>query len=225
MLKRADSYEIMRAEDVGQDSSNQIRLGRHSGRAGFFGRLVQLGLEFQSHERDRLYERFMLLADQKREVYDEDLRNLVQNNQRPVSKPHFRLQRIAVNMDSNGEPQASVEIVHAKTDATVQRGASGDGPVDALYRAINQAVGSAHELANYTIRSVTEGADAVGEVTVLVSHAGAYFRGTAQSTDVLHSSAAAYIDALNQLEAYREDEESQRFVGDGIMNSFDGTFA
>lgn len=225
VLKRADSYEIMRAEDVGQDHSSQIRLGRHSGRAGFFGRLMQLGLDFPSDKKDILYERFMALADQKREVYDEDLRNLVQNNQQTVTRPHFRLHRIAVNMDSHDEPQANVEVIHSKTDAAVQRGASGDGPVDALYRAINQAVGSPHELASYSIRSVTEGADAVGEVTVLVSHSGAFFRGTAQSTDVLHASAAAYLDALNQLEAFREDEESQRFVGNGIMNSFDGTFA
>jgi 2-isopropylmalate synthase len=102
------------------------------------------------------------------------------------------------------------------------RNATGDGPVDALYRAIDDAVGSTHELASYSIRSVTEGADAVGEVTVLIGFTGAYFRGAAKSTDVLYASAAAYIDALNQLEAFRDDEESRQFIASGIMSSFNG---
>ncbi len=225
VLKRADTYEIMRAEDVGQDASHQIRLGRHSGRHGFFGRLSQLGLDVPTDGKEALYQRFIALADQKREVFDEDLKNLVHNNQQPVMKPHFRLERFAVNVDSDQDPQATVEISHVKSGASMHNSATGDGPVDALYRAINKAVGSAHELASYSIRSVSEGADAVGEVTVLVGHAGAFFRGTAQSTDVLYSSAAAYVNALNQLEAFRDDEESKRFVGNGIMNSFDGTFA
>lgn len=225
VLRRADTYEIMRAEDVGQDASHQIRLGRHSGRHGFFGRLAQLGLDVPTDLKETFYQRFITLADHKREVYDQDLKNLVQNHQHSAMKPHFRLKHIAVSVDSNRDPEASVEIVHTKTGESTTRAATGDGPVDALYTAINDAVGSTHELASYSIRSVSEGADAVGEVTVLVSHSGAFFRGTAQSTDVLFSSAAAYVDALNQLESFREDEESKRFVGDGIMNSFDGTIA
>lgn len=225
VLKRADTYEIMRAEDVGQDASHQIRLGRHSGRHGFFGRLEQLGLDVPSDQRDALYQRFITLADQKREVFDQDLKNLIQNHQHADMKPHYRLQRIAVTVDSHRDPEATVEITNTKTGESVTATASGDGPVDALYRAINDSLGLAHELASYSIRSVSEGADAVGEVTVLVSHSGAFFRGTAQSTDVLFSSAAAYVHALNQLEAFREDEESRRFVGNGIMNSFDGTLA
>ena len=225
VLKRADTYEIMRPEDVGQDASHQIRLGRHSGRHGFFGRLQQLGFDIPEEERDALFARFSDLADRKREVFDDDLKNLVLHRHDEMEKVHFRLNHMAVAVNSAREPEAEVDIIYAKSGATMLGKATGDGPVDALYRAINEAIGDTHELASYSIRSVSEGADAVGEVTVLLGHAGAFFRGTAQNTDVLTASASAYIDALNQLEAYREDEESRKFVGHGIMNSFNGFIA
>ena len=225
VLKRSDTYEIMRPEDVGQDASHQIRLGRHSGRHGFFGRLEQLGFDIPETDKDALFARFTDLADRKREVFDDDLKNLVLHSHDDMEKVHFKLNHVAVTVNSARAPEADVEIIYVKSGATLLGKASGDGPVDALYRAINEAVGDTHELASYSIRSVSEGADAVGEVTVLLSHAGAFFRGTAQNTDVLLASASAYIDALNQLEAYREDEESRKFVGHGIMNSFNGFIA
>lgn len=137
----------------------------------------------------------------------------------------YRLSDMAVATGMGTPPEAEVVVYHARTDSKRLHRATGDGPVDALYRAIDHAVGSAHELVSYTIRSVTEGADAVGEVTVLVSDSGAYFRGVARHTDVLQASAHAYIEALNQLEAFRADEENIAFVNQGIMQSFQGGIA
>jgi 2-isopropylmalate synthase len=225
VLKRADTYEIMRAEDVGQTTDGQIRLGRHSGRHGFFSRLQYLRIDIPADERDRLFGRFIELADRKREIYDQDLIHLAANELDHVMKPNYRLNHIRVAVDSSTEPRAEVEIRDARTETTHTASATGDGPVDALYRAIDDAVGTAHELASYSIRSVTEGADAIGEVTVLIGYAGAFFRGSARSTDVLYASAAAYVHALNQLESFRDDEESRQFIADGIMNSFNGETA
>jgi 2-isopropylmalate synthase len=222
VLKRADTYEIMSAEDVGQTTDGQIRLGRHSGRHGFFSRLRFLRIDVPETDRDRLFGRFIELADRKREIYDQDIIHLVANEIESPMKPNYRLNQIRVAVDSTKEPQAEVEIRDARTDETHTASATGDGPVDALYRAIDEAVGSTHELASYSIRSVTEGADAIGEVTVLIGFAGAFFRGSARSTDVLYASAAAYVHALNQLESFREDEESKQFIAAGIMDSFNG---
>jgi 2-isopropylmalate synthase len=222
VLKSRKTYEIMRAEDVGQTSDSQIRLGRHSGRHGFDARLKHLNITIPAAERDQLFKRFIELADRKREIYDQDIMNLVANTADTTMKPHYSLNNIQVAVDSSKGPEARVQITDTRTNEMMVRNATGDGPVDALYRAIDDAVGSTHELASYSIRSVTEGADAVGEVTVLIGFTGAYFRGAAKSTDVLYASAAAYIDALNQLEAFRDDEESRQFIASGIMSSFNG---
>lgn len=224
VLKRRDTYEIMKAEDVGQEPE-QIRLGRHSGRHGLFSRLQKLGYQIAESEKDALYQRFVDLADRKKEIYDQDLLTLINAQGTPMTTTFYRLSDMAVATGMGSAPEAEVVIYHFRTDSKRLHRATGDGPIDALYRAIDHAVGSAHELVSYTIRSVTEGADAVGEVTVLVSDGGAFFRGIARHTDVLQASAQAYIEALNQLEAFRADEENIAFVNQGIMQSFQGGIA
>lgn len=225
VLRRRDTYEIMRAEDVGQ-KAEQIRLGRHSGRHGFFSRLEKLGVTVRDEDRDHLYTQFVELADRKKEIFDEDLLHLVNGKEDGSMQAHFRLETLTVMTGTGRKPEAEVLVHFTRTGETVKQRATGDGPVDAIYRAIDHAVGSAHELSSYTIRSVSEGADAIGEVTVLVSHGGAYFKGWARSTDVLQASADAYVDALNHLEAYRTDErENMAFVTGGIMQSFQGGLA
>lgn len=139
--------------------------------------------------------------------------------------PHYRLDGIWVVVGTGKKPEAEVELFHTRIGELRREKATGDGPVDAIYRAINHAVGSAHDLENYSIRSVSEGADAIGEVTVLVGQGGAFFKGTARNTDVLQASADAYLNALNHLEAYRSEEENLAFVGNGIMRSFHGGVA
>ena len=224
VLKRRDTYEILKAADVGQ-TAEQIRLGRHSGRHGFFSRLERLGLHVEEERKDALYEMFVQLADRKKEIFDEDLIHLVNGNEEHAMNPHYRLDAISVVVGTGKKPEAEVALFHTRIGELRREKATGDGPVDAIYRAINHAVGSAHDLENYSIRSVSEGADAIGEVTVLVGQGGAFFKGTARNTDVLQASADAYLNALNHLEAYRSEEENLAFVGNGIMRSFHGGVA
>ncbi len=224
VLKSRETYEIMRAEDVGQDGEG-IRLGRHSGRHGLFSRLVKLGVHVADDQKEAVYQRFVELADHKKEIFDEDLSYLINAQETPMRTPHYRLDQMHVVSGTGREPQAEVLLYHYATGAACREVATGDGPVDAIYRAIDHATGSAHDLVSYSIRSVTEGADAMGEVTVLISYHGAYFRGIARATDVLQASADAYIEALNQLEAFRAEEGSVAFVTGGIMQSFQGGIA
>jgi len=206
VLQRRDTYEIMRAEDVGQ-LAEQIRLGRHSGRHGFFDRLKKLGIQVPPENQDALYEQFIQLADRKKEIYEQDLLHLVHLGDQVNLNPHFRLENLDVHVGTGHKPEADVTVHFLRTGDTLTHRATGDGPVDSVYRAIDFTVGSAHELFNYSIRSVTEGADAIGEVTVLLSYNSFFFKGVAQHTDVLQASAFAYIDALNHVEAYRLEEE------------------
>ncbi len=219
VLKARETYEIMRAEDVGQDVQ-AIRLGRHSGRHGLFSRMDQLGIRIPPSEKDLIYDEFVRLADRKKEINDTDLFNLVHDYKNVKTEPHYKLESFQVSVGTDKEPEAKVTIRDLKRDEVVEKSATGDGPIDALYRAIDHAVNEGHDLVNYSIRSVSEGADAFGEVSVLISFGGPLFAGKASSTDVIHASAEAYMNALNSLAAHRAEEESIQFVGTGIMQAF-----
>lgn len=224
VLKERTTYEIMRAEDVGQDTNDQIRLGRHSGRHGLFRRLEQLGFDVPEADRPAIYERFVALADRKKEVFDEDLRRLMQTDPSDGGTPptYYHLDHVAVSIVTDDAPKAIVRVRHARGGALREEQATGDGPVEALYRAIDHAVQEAHTLIDYSIRSISEGADAQGEVKVRIRYGENYFDGRASGTDVLQASAAAYVDALNRLAAFRADDSSVEFVANGIMQAFNG---
>lgn len=222
MLKNRDTYEIMRAEDVGQVTES-IRLGRHSGRHGLFSRLEKIGVRILDDQRDTIYHAFVELADRKKEINDIDLYNLVNEHTTTMSTAHYKLEHLAVSVGTDRQPSATVRIEHVRAERTEEKTATGDGPIDALYRAIDHAVNEAHDLVSYNIRSISEGADAFGEVSVLISMGGPCFTGKASSTDVIIASAEAYVMALNSMAAYRADEESIRFVNSGIINAFDGS--
>ena len=220
VLKSRQTYEIMRAEDVGQ-KTEQIRLGRHSGRHGLFSRLEKLGFSVPDEKRDTIYDKFLELADRKKEIFEEDLYRLMrETSQQRGPERHYELAFLDVSVGTDHEPEATVRIRHARSNSATEEVATGDGPVDAIYRAIDHAVDEAHDLVDYTIRSVSEGADAQGEVSVLISYAGANFAGRATHTDVLQASAEAYLDALNRLAAHRADDASVEFVTNGIMQAF-----
>ncbi len=219
VLRRRDTYEIMRAEDVGQQPE-QIRLGRHSGRHGLFSRLEKLGISVPEERREEIYRRFLALADLKKEIYDEDLRRLVEERETNSAAAPFQLIEMHVATGTHRAPEAEVQVYHRSTHTLRVERATGDGPVNAIYKAIDRAIGAAHELISYELRSVTEGADAVGEVTVLICFNGACFRGVAQHTDVLRASAEAYLEAINQLEQFRIEHENLSFVRNGILHSF-----
>ena len=221
VLKSRATYEIMRAEDVGNDGES-IRLGRHSGRHGLFGRLNRLGIHVDEGDRDRVYQEFVALADRKKEVFDEDLRVIAR--QVPAGEPggRYTLEQIHVAVDTGAEPRASVVVKNTRSGLETVFEATGDGPIDALYGAIDGAVGENHDLLSYDIRSVTHGADALGEVTVNIGAGGKRYAGAATNTDVIMASASAYLEALNKLVVYRTDVESVEFVANGIMQSFTG---
>jgi 2-isopropylmalate synthase len=216
VLKRKDTYEIMRPEDVGQDGET-IRLGRHSGRHGLFSRLEKLGYTVTEREGDEVYQRFVELADRKKEIYDEDLMHLVGMVNLANPAQHYVLEGMEVVVNTATKPQATVSIRIGRSEEVRSESATGDGPVDAIYRAIEHAIGSPYELKSYTIRSVTEGQDALGEVTVRVAFAGRYFSGRGTSTDILRASAEAYVDALNHIEMHRT---SDQFVIGAIVDSY-----
>jgi len=236
VLKERTTYEIMSAEDVGQDTE-QIRLGRHSGRHGLFNRLDTLGYEVPESQKSEVYQRFLDLADRKKEVFDEDLEQMMADlgqggDSLPSNgslggaapngaMPAYRLDHFSVSLSSDDEPQVSIRL--QRDDGSVrEEQATGDGPVDALYRALDHAVDQPHTLVDYSIRSITEGADAQGEVDVHVRYGENRFAGTARNTDVIRASAEAYVNALNRLTAAREDAESVEFVQNGIMHTYNG---
>ncbi len=195
MLKDRNTYEIMHPSDVGVPES-RIVLGRHSGRHGLKARLQQLGYQLSDTELDRVYERFLKLADRKKEVYDEDLRSLmgdvVQNGEQTVV-----LERLQVVVGTDSIPTASVRLLVAGTPR--EESATGDGPVDAIFKAIDRATGQPGEVVDYQVRSVTAGRQAMGEVFVRVQYQAQEAHGRGVSTDILEASAHAYLQAINQL--------------------------
>ena len=167
-----------------------------------------------------VYADFVTLADNKKKINDIDLYNLVNQHTTVMSTPHYKLEHLEVSVGSDRKPSATVRVRHLRTNRLEEKVATGDGPIDALYCAIDNAVNDGHDLISYSIRSISEGADAFGEVSVLISFGGPCFSGKATSTDVIQASAEAYMNALNSLAAYRADEESVHFVSKGIMQAF-----
>jgi len=224
VLKLRETYEIMRAQDVGQESE-AIRLGRHSGRHGFFTRVERLGIPFEDEDREDLYARFVELADKKKEIFDDDLVHLVKQGAAVEEQQVYELDSWEVNVGDNQNPRATVQVRNLLTGVVIKKESQGGGPVNALYKAIDRAVGEAHKLTNFEIQAASEGSDALGEVSVTVAFEGKTFDGAASATDVLKASADAYLTALNRLANYKinEGDKSMQFVGDGIISAFEGT--
>ena len=195
MLKEQSTYEIMRPEDVGVDRSHLV-LGKHSGRHALRSRLEELGFQLDDERLGHVFGQFKLLADKKKEVFDEDLRALVDEELEEVPDL-FRLVSFHVSSGTSVIPTATVRLEvggEAVTDA-----ATGDGPIDAVYKAVDRITGIECELADYGIRAITSGTDAMGEVSLQVRSGGMVERGRAASTDILEASARAYLTAVNRV--------------------------
>ena len=218
VLKARETYEIMRAEDVGASLDN-IRLGRHSGRHGLFARLSGMGIEVVEDQRDVVYNRFVALADRKKEVYDADLELIADlNSTGDAERAELSLVGLHVSTATGEAPQAEVTLHDGATGELRVETATGDGPVDAIYRALDAAAGRPHHLETYSIRALTGAADALGEALVVVSDGPLRAQGKATHSDILRASAEAYVEALNGLDA--DDHTEGAFVQDGIMASF-----
>jgi 2-isopropylmalate synthase len=194
-LKQRDTYEIMRPEDVGMAESRVVLTAR-TGRHGLLDRLTKLGHPLSEAELDQAYKRFLLVADKKQEVFDEDLLAILHDEIHPVPAA-FELQYLHIYSGTSAIPTATVKVL---VKGEPREGAAiGDGPVDALCRAIAQVTQTSARLHRYEIRGVTSGTEAMGEVTIQLEERGRRVAGRGASTDVIEASAKAYIDGLNKL--------------------------
>jgi 2-isopropylmalate synthase len=196
-IKNPLTYEIMRPEDVGSPKSAVILTAR-TGRAGLRHRLQELGYTLSKEEIDEVYQRFIQIADRKKEVFDEDLAAIIGSGIRVVEQIYV-LEYLHVASGTGTLPTASVKM-RTKDGAKVAV-ALGDGPVDAAYEAIRQAIGLTPKLEEYSIRAVTSGKEALGEATVRIRENGRTFIGRGVSTDIIEASAKAYVDAINRMVA------------------------
>ena len=178
-----------------------------SGRHALRHHLEKLGYKLSQEELDKAYERFLEVADKKKDVYDEDLRAIVGDELRDVPQK-YQLEYLHAISGTGTVPSATVRIC-LDGDKKVQQSAWGDGPVDASYEAIRKATREKAQVAEYAIRAVTHSSKAQGEVTVLVKDGAAEAKGRGVSTDVVEASAKAYIDALNRLAARQGERRTQ----------------
>jgi 2-isopropylmalate synthase len=204
-LKERQTYEIMRPEDVGIEESRVVLTAR-TGRHGLRDRLQKLGYALSQEDLDQAYQQFLTIADKKQEVFDEDLIAILHDGIHPGGET-YRLEYLHIYSGTSAIPTATVRVRcldlsgRAGTGETeLLDGASiGDGPVDAVCKALSAVTRTAARLVNYEIRSVTSGAEALGEVTVQVEEAGLRVVGRGASTDIIEASARAYLDGLNKL--------------------------
>ena len=195
VLKHRETYEIMKAEDVGWNT-NKLSLGKLSGRAALAARLDELGISFDSKEEfAQVFARFKELADKKREIYDEDLQALVSDVQTGSEAQSIALTHLEVLSKSGQLPTAKIAVRYRDQEHRAE--AEGDGAVDAIFKAIEQLIDSGTELLLYSVNAVTQGTDSQGEVTVRLQKEGRVVNGQGADTDVLVASAKAYLNALS----------------------------
>jgi 2-isopropylmalate synthase len=197
MLRHHSTYEILRPEDVGLARSHLV-LGKHSGRHAFRERVQALGFELDELELNRVFEEFKALADKKKELFDGDIEALVLRAEGSASGP-WTLSELATEARSDRAAHASVRLTH--TDGrSVERSASGDGPVDAAFKAIEAATGICLVLRKFEVQAVSEGEDAQGEARVYVEYNHRTYRGASVSTNIVESGTRAFLEVINRIE-------------------------
>jgi 2-isopropylmalate synthase len=211
VLKHRETYEIMRAQDVGW-SDNKIVLGKHSGRNALKTRLQDLGIELASEEElNTAFSRFKDLADRKHDIFDEDLMVLMMDARSAQEDSAYELVSSHVCSSTGEAPHASVTLkAHGKEQSA---SAVGGGPVDAVFKAIEAIVGESASLALYSVNNITSGTDSQGEVTVRLEKTGRIIHGHGADTDIVIASAKAYVDAWNKLVSQSQRAHPQQHEG------------
>jgi 2-isopropylmalate synthase len=213
MLKEQSTYEIMRPEDVGLDSTKLV-LSNRSGRHAFKVRMETLGYQMNDEELERAYLRFLEVADKKKVVYDEDLIALMVETE-GLHDSEYTLEYLTVMTGMGGVPTATVRL--SRGDQQLTEVGTGVGCVDSVYRTIDKLVPAEHELIDYIVSAVTGGTDALAEVTVRLGRGEQVFTGRAASLDVVEASARAYLQALNKLLYYGDRHGvEKRVVATGV---------
>ena len=198
VLKQRDTYEIMRAEDVGW-SANQIVLGKHSGRTAFRDRMSALNIEFESEaELNSAFGRFKALADKKHEIFDDDLQVLAGEGAAQERPEAIRFIGLKTTSETGGVPVAELSL-ECEGEACSSR-AEGDGLVDAAFKAVEAVVPGARNLVLYSVNAITAGSDSQGEVSVRLQEDGRIVNGQGADTDIVVASVKAYINGVNKLQ-------------------------
>lgn len=197
VLKKRITYEILDPKDVGI-SESQLVLGKHSGRHAFRERLKSLGFHLNEEQLNKAFGRFKELADKKKDIYDDDLRIIVEDEIR-VLKPLWQLEGFGVNSGTGVKPQGQVTL--KKKGKIFVRESTGDGPVDACFKAIDKIIKQKAKLEDFRLESVTSGKDALGHASLKLKIKGKITSGSGSSTDIIEASIRAYLDAVNKLES------------------------
>jgi 2-isopropylmalate synthase len=204
ILKERTTYEIMDPRDIGLTGTT-LTLGKLSGRHAFKARLEELGYTLSDEEFTRAFTAFKELADKKKEIGDRDIEALIAEEMRTFSET-YHLDHVQVSCGDHLVPTASVRLIgpggQLQADASL-----GTGPVDAVYKAINRLVGVPNNLTEFSVKSVTGGIDAMGEVTIRIESGGRTYSGRGADTDIIVASAKAYMNALNRLLAAMQRRE------------------
>ena len=209
MLKNAQTYEIMRPEDVGLQRTTLV-LGKHSGRHAFRDRVKSLGFDLDEAELNRVFEGFKALADRKKELFDGDIEALVLNAEGHESGP-WTLALFEAALASGKDSTASITLKHSDGRTVMMRG-TGDGPVDAAYKAVEAATGLSIKVRKFEVRALTVGEDAQGETVIYVEHGGRSYRGAAVSTNIVEASVNALLEVINRIELAQRNASRQPAV-------------
>lgn len=195
VMENRATYEIMTPADIGVPQ-NKMVLGKHSGKHGFIDRLSILGYVLSEADLQKAFESFKELCDKKKNVTDRDIEALVSHR---ASQMHKNVEYVSFVINSGNTITSTANVKLRIENSEIEKVATGDGPVDACFKAINKIVKADVHLENYTIQSVTEGVDALGEVVVKLSSKGSYLTGRGLSTDIIEASIKAYLNAINKL--------------------------
>lgn len=217
MMANAQTYEIMTPESVGFNETNMV-LGKHSGRHAFQQKLKDLGYELDGAELDDVFLKFKALADKKKTVYDRDLEALVAEELSDMTEEYQFVDYKVMKTNQNG---TYTTITVKRREETLEAIGKGDGPIDASFDALGQITGTYVKLQDFSIRSVTEGQDALGDTLVKLESQGRSYYGKGLSTDIIASTILAYLNAINHMKYFEERQRSKEDL-DSIGNENGG---
>ncbi len=207
VMENPQTYEIMDPQDVGISTSKLV-LGKHSGRHALRQRLEHLGFVLDDQQLGEAFDRFKSLADKKKEIFDEDIVSIVDDMSREV-KQVWQIDSVQTTAGTGVIPTATVRMHNLQDGSVLQDAATGDGPVDAVYSAIQRIAGITIRLRDYKLKAITGGKDAQGEVTLEVEYDNKRVRGRGISTDIIEASATALVDAINRIISISEQQKEQ----------------